>query len=92
MNDPKSFIVVGNDKQADIKDMMYGGARPISSVVVSSNLYRLRRGYPMPRAGKLVVATPQFKALTLYSPTNATQQIPGKTLTPVSITYPRKTV
>lgn len=88
MNDLKSQIVVGNDKQPTIKDMAYGGAKPISNILVSSNLYRLRRGYPFPRAGKLVVATPQFKTLTLYSPTTKNRQVQGNTVTPISITYP----
>lgn len=91
MIDPKNFLVIGNDRQPDIKDMAYGGAPPISSVIVHSNLYKLRRGYPVYRRGTLVYATPQFKTLTLYSPTKSNQQIPGTALSPVSITYPRKT-
>ena len=90
MNDPKSFLVINNDTQPHIKDMAYGGSKPIPGAVIMSNLYRLRRGYPYPRAGKLVIATPQFKALTLYSPTSGNAQLPGTTVNPVSITYPRK--
>lgn len=91
MNDPKNFVVVKNDEQPRVKDMIYGGSKPLPPTVIWGNLYRLRRGYPMPRAGKLVFATPQFKTLTLYAPTSAVQQIPGNPLSPVSIAYPRKT-
>lgn len=93
MNDLKIYNVVNNDKQPTVKDMAYGGGQPISSAVIWSNIYRLRRGFPLPRRGSVVVATPQFKTLTLYSPTIKTQQmqIPGSTLTPVAINYPRKT-
>lgn len=90
MNDLKISAVINNDKQPTIKDMAYGGAKPMPPAVIWSNLYRLRRGFPLPRRGSVVVATPQFKALTLYSPTSATAQIPGTTVTPVSISYPRK--
>lgn len=91
MIDPKNFAVIRPITPPDIKNMMYGGSQPVSTPVVMSNLYRLRRGYPYPRRGVLVQATPQFKTLTLYSPTSANAQLPGTTVTPVSITYPRKT-
>lgn len=91
MNDLKSYIVINNDQQPTVKDMIYGGSKPTSNVAVLGNLYRLRRGYPLMRAGKLVVATPQFKTLTLYSPTSAVAQLPGTTVTPVSISYPHRT-
>lgn len=92
MIDIKSSQVIGNDTQPTIKDMAYGGAKPIPSTIISSNLYRLRRGYPYPRRGTLVTAVPQFKALTIYSPTNKNAKLPGATVTPVSIAYPRKAV
>lgn len=92
MNNIKSFTIIGNDTQPTIKDMAYGGSKPISSTIIASNLYRLRRGFPYPRRGSLVNATPQFKTLTIYSPTSKNAQLPGATVTPVSIAYPRKTV
>ena len=92
MNNIKSSEVIGNDAQPTIKAMAYGGATPISSTIIASNLYRLRRGFPYPRRGTLVNATPQFKALTIYSPTSKNAQLPGATVTPVSIAYPRKAV
>src|SRR5216684_4755123 len=56
------------------KDMAYSpGDGP--DAVSSDYAYRSERGQPFLRAGSLVVATPQFKGLTLYSPTGQTQQI-----------------
>ncbi len=75
-----------------VKDLAYGGGESSSSSPVDSgSLYRLERGTPYKRNGRLVFATPQFKALTLYSPTSKNAQIPGVSQTGVSVSYPSKT-
>lgn len=56
------------------KELAYGAGSG-TSAVGSDNAYRSERGQPFLRAGTLVVATPQFKGLTLYSPNQGTQQI-----------------
>lgn len=56
-------------------------------------LYRLQRGRPFQRAGSLVKAIPQFKALTIYSPVSSNSPT-GKfqtTVLPVAIKYPSAT-
>lgn len=79
-----------DDRPSTFKKMAYGGS---GQVVASERSYRLERGHPFLRGGKMVVALPQFKALTIYSPvsTNA-GQLPSSTTTPTAITYPSKTV
>ena len=88
MNDLKSFVVINNDKQPNIKDLAYGGSKPLPASAVAGNLFKLRRGAPVMRAGKLVTVIPQFKTQTIYSVTSGNAQLPGITSTPVAIAYP----
>jgi hypothetical protein len=57
----------------------------------SGSLFRLERGAPYLRAGRLVFATPQFKTQTLYSLTNKNAQLPSTPTAPGSIIHPVKT-
>jgi|SRR5579859_7929001 len=56
------------------KELAYGPGAGYDAVG-SDNAYRSERGLPFLRAGKLVVATPQFKGLTIYSPSPSNQQV-----------------
>lgn len=76
-----------HDYKHQMKGMAYAEA-PVQRAP-SAN-YRQERGYPYQRGGKLVVATPQFRTLTLYSPTNQNLQLPGTASTGVAIRYPVK--
>lgn len=72
------------------KRMAYGG-NPDATALDAGRLYRLERGFPYYRGGSVVFATPQFKALTLYSPTSKTAQVPSANTQSSSIAYPVKT-
>lgn len=50
----------------EIKTMMYSGVDSSND----SSTFRLERGSPFRRRGKLVKALPQFKGLAVYSPTS----------------------
>ena len=54
------------------KDMAYGGG-PVSSgtAVQTGQIYRLERGYPAFRRGRLLQAIPRTKAETLYVADNS---------------------
>jgi len=84
--------------QSPAKTLAYGApadaANPtsgIASPVNAGSLFRVERGAPLLRAGKPVFATPQFKALTIYSLTSKTAQLPTTSVQTVSVTYPTKT-
>lgn len=86
-------LIIADDPQeptGTILKLAYGGTS--KSPVATSNNFRVERGFPFMRAGRLVYATPQFRALTLYSPVNTNAQLPKTTTTPTAITYPIKTV
>lgn len=71
------------------KRLAYGGSTPPAETHFS---YRMERGRPFQRAGKLVSAIPQFKALTIYSPVNSNSPNPSfqTTAKPVAVAYPAK--
>lgn len=51
-----------------VKDMAYGGINNASMPSLQAGqIYRLERGYPAFRRGRLLVAIPRTKAETLYS-------------------------
>jgi len=68
-----------------------GGVATASAPISAGSLYRLERGAPYRRKGKVVFATPQFKALAIYTPTTQTAQIPGTNQQGVTAGYPTKT-
>lgn len=74
------------ERETPAKDLAYKGvANP-----VGHNLYRLERGFPFQRAGKTITALPQFRALTLFAPSNASGLTSfATTTTNVKITYPK---
>lgn len=89
-----------------IRLMAYGGSnRQLKQA--DNRLYRLERGYPYSRMGRLVVAVNQFKGQSLYTPStsnipqaktlNAPQKGVGQTptsgssTTPTRIHFPYKT-
>jgi hypothetical protein len=53
------------------KQLAYGNA----STGTDASTYRLERGAPFRRAGRLVYATPQFKALTFWTQSPKSVQI-----------------
>lgn len=65
--------------------LAYRGSAPPTATYFGM---RTSRGRPVMRAGKLVVATPQFKALTLYSPVSTNSQLPTAATSPSAIAYP----
>lgn len=81
-------------KPSPVKQMAYGSAESVrkqnTQTLASGQLFRLERGWPYQRAGKTVYATPQFKSLTIYSPTTKTAQLPTTSQTASAITYPIK--
>ena len=83
---------MGNS-QHTTKQMMYGAVRPKPRVPrPAPQHFRLERGVPYQRRGKLVFATPQFKSQAIYSITNKNAQLPSTTTTPGSIIHPYRTV
>ena len=72
--------------QNNIKGMAYG----VKPKTDANQGYRVRRGVPLYRAGKPVVATPGFRALNIFSPTVQTAQYPPVTTTPNRNVYPVK--
>lgn len=89
MNENK-FLIVDNEpeKPNGTLKMAYGGN---SADNASSRSYRMERGTPFLRGGKLVYATPQFKGLTLYSPVSNNVQFTPTTTTPTQAQWPSKT-
>lgn len=74
-----------NRPVARIKAMAYTLNRnPVSA----GRVFRMERGFPFQRRGNIVVATPQFRSLTLYSFNSAASQVRSTTSTPVAIFYP----
>lgn len=71
-----------------VKQMTYGTMKPKPRPITST--FRLERGFPYQRAGKLVPATPQFNTLTLYSNTVKNTQLPTIADTPNRIQRPQK--
>lgn len=80
------LILTEQTHSKTISEMAYGGLGNHDG----GKLYRLERGTPYYRAGKVVYATPQFKGLTIYSPTSSNAQLPTSTPTNVSIVIPTK--
>ena len=71
-----------------IKQLGYGGGPPPSKIEQPTG-FRVERGFPFQRAGKTVVAVPQFKGLQLYAHTTATALNSFATTTPVvTIAWP----
>ena len=81
--------------ESPAKSLAYGagpqGAVSNTTPVNAGSLFRVERGAPFLRAGKPVFATPQFKALTIYSPTAKTAQLPSTNVQSVALSYPTKT-
>lgn len=64
-----------------VKTMAYGGNQAITAGETDSRLYRLERGYPYKRAGRMVPVLPQWKATNvtiqnLSSQNNANRSAP----------------
>lgn len=57
--------------RGSVKSLAYGN----TSTGTDASSYRLERGAPFRRAGRLVYATPQFKALTFFVQSPASVQI-----------------
>ena len=74
------------DSPNNIKGMAYG-VKPRTD---ANQGYRVRRGVPLYRAGKPVVATPGFRALSVFTPTAQTAEYPPVTTTPNRNAYPIK--
>lgn len=75
---PSNFGVSDEPQQPtnSIKTLAYGGGSVVNPVS-SGQLYRVERGYNFVRAGRYVPATPQFRALTVYSPAQQTVTVAG---------------
>lgn len=86
-----NWIMQQTEKQTThpVNSMAYGSSTRTADV---PHLYRVERGYPYLRHGKLVQAIPQWKSLTLYSVTtaNAPTSAFNTTTTPKSISYPTR--
>jgi hypothetical protein len=59
-----------DDQQRSIRVLAYGGGNRTGRQT-DSRLYRLERGYPYQRMGRLVLAVNQFKGLSLYTPSTS---------------------
>lgn len=84
-------IVVPNNQPVtnNIQQMAYGSG---SSQTSPYRTFRVERGKPVYRRGVQVTVTPQFKGLTIYSPTTANTPSPGfqKTTTNVAVVWPQR--
>ena len=78
-----------DDKPHPLTSIAYGSS---GKTFDHPHLYRVERGFPYLRNGKLVQAIPQFKSLTLYSITvaNAPTNQFNTTTTPAAINYPTR--
>ena len=80
-------MTIFDEQPRDIKGLAYGWRRR-TDTTRQGGVFRVERGAPFYRSGQLVAATPQFKALNLFSPTIKNVKLPTVSVTPSQVRYP----
>ena len=83
------MITVFN-RPADGPVMRLKRVKGTAGPVDGGQMYRLERGTPFYRSGRMVYAVPQFRAVNLFSPTIQNALLPTQSITPTKISYPVK--